>query len=276
MIKLIMSDMDGTLLDDKGELPAGFPGIAAQLKERGVQFAPSSGRQYYSLLDTFHAYKDEFIFIAENGTLVMRRGEELFSCPLAEHLALQVVEEARKIPGVYIAYAGKKFGYVMQEHDVPAFREELAKYYTHTKAAEDFHADSINDTVIKVSVFDPTGHAGESIYPRLKKFSDHMQIVLASDYWVDAIDLFINKGIAVQQIQKKLHITPMESAAFGDYMNDAEMMSSVYYSYAMANAHPDLARLARYRAKSNAEHGVILAIQDLIDRGMCGEPQHQA
>ena len=276
MIKLIMSDMDGTLLDENGELPAGFAGIVAQLRERGVQFAPSSGRQYYSLLDTFQDYKDEFIFIAENGTLVMRRGEELFSCPLAEHLAMQVVEEAKEIPGVYIAYAGKKFGYVLPEQNVQTFRDELAKYYTHTQVAEDFHADSINDTVIKVSIFDPTGHAGESIYPRLKKFSDRMQIVLASDYWVDAIDLFINKGIAVQQIQKKLHITPMESAAFGDFMNDAEMMSSVYYSYAMANAHPDLARLARYRAKSNAEHGVILAIQELIDRGMCGEPLPKA
>lgn len=273
MIKLIMSDMDGTLLDGKGELPAGFGEVAAQLKARGVQFAPASGRQYFSLLDTFAAYKDDFIFIAENGTLVMRQGEELFSCPLAEHLALQVVDEAMQIPGVYIAYAGKKYGYVLEEQNVPAFRDELGKYYTHTRTAEDFHADSINDTVIKVSIFDPTGHADETIYPRLKKFSDHMQIVLASDYWVDAINLFINKGIAVQQVQKKLHITPMESAAFGDFMNDAEMMSSVYYSYAMANAHPDLARLARYSTKSNEEHGVLTAIRDMIDRGLCGEPQ---
>ena len=49
MIKLIMSDMDGTLLDENGELPAGFAGIVAQLRERGVQFAPSSGRYFPGL-----------------------------------------------------------------------------------------------------------------------------------------------------------------------------------------------------------------------------------
>ena len=86
----------------------------------------------------------------------------------------------------------------------------------------------------------------------------------------------ISEGEAIKNIQQILNIKPSECAAFGDFMNDAEMMSSVYYSYAMANAHPDLARLARYRAKSNAEHGVILAIQELIDRGMCGEPLPKA
>ena len=46
MIKLIMSDMDGTLLDENGQLPAGFGDIIRQLREKGVLFAPCSGRQY--------------------------------------------------------------------------------------------------------------------------------------------------------------------------------------------------------------------------------------
>jgi hydroxymethylpyrimidine pyrophosphatase-like HAD family hydrolase len=96
-------------------------------------------------------------------------------------------------------------------------------------------------------------------------------VVLASAYWVDTINFGINKGLAVQQLQKRLHIAPKECAAFGDYMNDAEMMSSVYYSYAMANAHPKVKSLARYEAGSNAEYGVIKAIRDLIDKGLCGE-----
>ena len=46
MIKLIMSDMDGTLLDENGQLPQGFDDIIRQLQERNVLFAPCSGRQY--------------------------------------------------------------------------------------------------------------------------------------------------------------------------------------------------------------------------------------
>ena len=48
MIKLILSDMDGTLLDDEAKLPAEFDAMMAKLKDRGVMFAPASGRQYYS------------------------------------------------------------------------------------------------------------------------------------------------------------------------------------------------------------------------------------
>ena len=66
-----------------------------------------------------------------------------------------------------------------------------------------------------------------------------------------------------------MRIAPNECAAFGDYMNDAEMMSSVYYSFAMANAHPKIKELARYETASNEEHGVLQGIQWLLDQGLC-------
>ena len=45
-------------------------------------------------------------------------------------------------------------------------------------------------------------------------------------------------------------------------------MHSVYYSYAMANAHPKIKEAARFTAKSNEEHGVLLAIQDMMEQGL--------
>ena len=50
MIKVIFSDMDGTLLDENSQLPAEFDEVMAELKKRGVIFAPTSGRQYFALL----------------------------------------------------------------------------------------------------------------------------------------------------------------------------------------------------------------------------------
>ena len=71
MIRLIFSDMDGTLLNENGKLPAGFGAMYERLKERGIRFAPASGRQYASLVQTFAAWRDELIFVAENGAMVM-------------------------------------------------------------------------------------------------------------------------------------------------------------------------------------------------------------
>ena len=108
MIKLIMSDMDGTLLDENGQLPAGFADMAQELKERGVMFAPCSGRQYYSLLDTFAGYEDEFIFLAENGTMVRYHDKELFSSTLNRKLGMKALQETRQNPGIYEVFCGKQ------------------------------------------------------------------------------------------------------------------------------------------------------------------------
>ena len=52
-------------------------------------------------------------------------------------------------------------------------------------------------------------------------------------------------------------------------MNDKEMLESVYYSYAMDNAYPDIKEIARFTTKSNAENGVLWQIEQLIEQGLC-------
>ena len=267
MIKLILSDMDGTLLDDNGQVPEGFDAVARQLRERGVIFAPCSGRQYFSLLDSFKGYEDEFLFLAENGTMVRYHDVELFSSTMKRDTGLRVLATAAALPGVYEVFCGKKDAYILERQHTPEFQAELNKYYTHSSLAANF--DELPDELIKASFYDPTGRAAETIYPALAKYDGPLQVVLSSDYWVDVMNFGINKGIAIQQVQKKMHIAPNECAAFGDYMNDAEMMSSVYYSFAMANAHPKIKELARYETASNEEHGVLQGIQWLLDRGLC-------
>ena len=130
MIKLIMSDMDGTLLDAKGNVPAGFDNIIKELSKRNVIFAPASGRQYFSLLDSFKGYEDKFLFLAENGTMVRYQGKELFSSPMQHDIALNVINTVLDIPQVYSVYCGKKNAYVLKGQYDDAFAAELAKYYS--------------------------------------------------------------------------------------------------------------------------------------------------
>jgi hydroxymethylpyrimidine pyrophosphatase-like HAD family hydrolase len=56
-----------------------------------------------------------------------------------------------------------------------------------------------------------------------------------------------------------------QTAAFGDYLNDLEMLGAAHWSYAMADAHP-VAAVARFRAPSNADAGVLTVIEELIAR----------
>ena len=79
MIKLIVADMDGTLLNDNNEINEEFWEVHKKLKEKGVIFAVGSGRQYHNLKERFSSIKDDMLFIAENGTYVVYHEEELLS-----------------------------------------------------------------------------------------------------------------------------------------------------------------------------------------------------
>ena len=266
MIKLIFSDMDGTLLTSENKLPEGFDETMAELKKRGVIFCPASGRQYFSLLKSFEKYVDEFLFLAENGTLVMHREIEIFSSPIDRNAVDRIMEVTEPLKNILRVWCGKKDAYIRRDNDTPENQAELNKYYTHNAVVDSFA--EIDDTPIKVAMFDVTGHTKENIYAHLGEFYEPLQVVLSSDYWVDLMTKGINKGEAVRNIQRILNVKPEECAAFGDYMNDYEMIQAVGYGFAMANAHPDLKKVAKFETASNDERGVIVGIQKLIADGL--------
>ena len=266
MIKMIMSDMDGTLLDNEGNMPEGFDETIEELRKRDVLFVPASGRQYYALLREMGKYADDFIFLAENGTYVKYRGQEVFSSPMKWSKIHEIVAAAEGIGRVYPVLCGKKQAYVQPKWK-PYIRE-ASMYFPRYTFVEDF--SRIDDEIIKAAFCDcERAQAEEMVYPVMKeKFGRDFQVALSSNYWVDVMNLGINKGLAVEKIQEWMGIEPEECACFGDYLNDEQMMHSVYYSYAMANAHPKIREIARFEAPSNEEHGVLVAIQGMMEQGL--------
>ena len=73
MIKIIATDMDGTLLNSKGEISEEFFEIFPKIIEKNIIFAAASGRQYYNLLKKFNKVKDKMMFIAENGIQLIQK-----------------------------------------------------------------------------------------------------------------------------------------------------------------------------------------------------------
>ena len=87
-------------------------------------------------------------------------------------------------------------------------------------------------------------------------FDDKLQVALSGADWVDLMRLGLSKGVAVGVMCDNLHITPAQCMAFGDYLNDVELLRSVGESYAMANAHERLKKVAKHVCPSNDEDGV--------------------
>ena len=259
MIKLIATDMDGTLLNSKGEISEEFFEIFPKIIEKDVIFAAASGRQYYNLLKKFNEVKDKMMFIAENGTYVLYKGKELFVNSLDRDIAIELIEIGRKIDNAYVVYCGKNSAYI--ESSDERIVRETEKYYERYEIVEDL--TKVDDEVLKITICDFSGSEFNS-NNYYNDYKDKLQVTVSGEIWLDITKKGANKGIALDKIKSDLGIAYEETMVFGDYLNDLEMMNEGYYSYAMENAHDDLKKASRFIAKSNDENGVVEAIKDIL------------
>ncbi len=263
-IRLIAVDMDGTLLDGDGRIPADLWGLLGELHERGILFAPSSGRQLATLQAAFaDAPADEMIYIAENGAYVVHGDAEVSSDALDPEFVVRLVARLRELASrgfdLGVVVCGKRSAYI--ERADAAFRAESEKYYEKLEIVDDLLAH--DDQVLKVAIYD--FGAAERTAPELAEFRDGHQVVVSGEHWIDVMNLGVNKGVALERLQRALGIDRSQTAAFGDYLNDLELLDAAGHSYAMANAHPEVLARARFQAPSNREHGVLTTIRSFLD-----------
>ncbi|MBN9198419.1 MAG: Cof-type HAD-IIB family hydrolase [Microbacterium ginsengisoli] len=254
--------MDGTLLDANGAVPDDLWPLLDDLHDRGIAFAPASGRQYATLRRDFDSHADGMVFIAENGALVMRDGVELSADLLERDIVAEVVRLVRTIDAdAGLVLCGKRGAYI--ERSDAAFRTEAHRYYAALEVVDDLLA--VDDEIVKLAVFDFAG-ADASAFPALAHLRATHQVVVSGECWVDVLNVDVNKGHALTRLQQALGVTAEQTVAFGDYLNDLELMDAAAHSFAMANAHPDIVARARYVAPSNRDHGVITVLRSILDR----------
>ncbi|KZE88699.1 Cof-type HAD-IIB family hydrolase [Microbacterium sp. TNHR37B] len=262
-IRLIAVDMDGTLLRPDGTIPGRLWPLLRRLRERGIAFAPASGRQLATLRAMFAGAEGELDYIAENGAHVVRGEQEVSIDALAPVFVARTIARLRALDAVGtrlgIVVCGERSAYV--DDCDPVFLAETRKYYRALEVVDDVAA--VEDRVLKLAVYDFVD--GETrTAPALADLHPDHQVVVSGVHWVDVMNAGVDKGVALRGLQRALGVTPAQTVAFGDYLNDLELLRAADHSYAMADAHPDVAAIARHRAPSNAEDGVVTVIEGLL------------
>jgi Cof subfamily protein (haloacid dehalogenase superfamily) len=251
-VRLIAADMDGTLLNSKHELSIEFFPLFQRLKEKDILFAAASGRQYYNILKRFETIQRDMTFIAENGSLVVHKGQEIHIQAMNQELAKRQVAEARKIENVYTILCGKKQAYI--DVNTPSFVEKMALYYDRFEIVDDLLKVE-DDEFLKIALCDLAGSENNSY--RHFRDTEGLQVKVSGEIWLDLSDPAANKGRALNILQQRTGISIEETMVFGDYLNDIEMMQEAAFSFAMENAHPEVKKVSRFTALSNDADGVI-------------------
>ena len=260
MIKLIASDMDGTLLDENGNLPIGFHNTLKELDKRKVQFIVASGRPYKTLRENFKPVSDDLYFICDNGSYVVEKGTVLNISIIDKLLVNEVIALSENIKEINVMLCGTKGTYHTTLNE--GISDEVKKYYLDLIEVKNLL--DVDDDIFKITIYDKKISAENSYKSLNAEFEKDLAVVVSGEHWLDINNKDISKGAALEVIQKRDNISFCETMVFGDNFNDVSMLEKAHYSFVMENATEKMKTYGNYIAKSNSENGVIHAINKYV------------
>ncbi|MDE5722159.1 MAG: HAD family hydrolase [Clostridia bacterium] len=261
MIKLIASDLDGTLLPPSKNLPEETFGLIEKLYERGIIFVPASGRQLPNLEKLFAPVLDKVAIIAENGGLCSFGGEIIFTDPTPSDGVKYALKIIRGEKDLYPLLSCADCAYY--ESGFTPFIQTAERSYSNIRRA-DLNEVAKRETVLKISVWDGkppcAEHGGKFLPPKIKG----LRTMVSGFDWLDVSAPDANKGKALRALMQAVCASADECVAFGDHMNDLEMLQACGISYVTANAFAGLKAYIKNEVPSNADFGVIQKIKEIL------------
>ncbi|MBR4472891.1 MAG: HAD family hydrolase [Oscillospiraceae bacterium] len=266
-VRLIAFDLDGTLLDDKKRLPPENAAALQAARDKGIVLVPATGRILQALPEGFASLGLFRYFIFANGAEVydLQEGKRLFGAGIEPMLAAEVCRYMDELPVLYDCYRGE-WGYMTawMYEQAPAYfgsEPEILKLVRRLRKPVPDLRENILETNLPVEklqmYFRP-----EDLPERerqLKALPEHFPDLKASSSLKNNIEINsadAGKGRALCELCRLLSVRPDESAAFGDGLNDIELLQAAGIGCAMANAGDAVKRCADRITESNNDAGV--------------------
>lgn len=249
-MKLVVSDLDGTLLNENSVISAETRETIHKLIESGVNFAIATGRG----LKSTKIFRD---MIGVNVYLICNNGANIYD--KEENLIYENYISSNEVKKVLTYFREKHVNYN------GFFNDEL------------FVEDGRDESVITIEKgFETIGLEGKKYYPKMtkilikdehekilklkedmiKKFSNFLDITMSSPVHLDIVQKDCTKGKGVKLISKKLNIPLSEVMVFGDGENDFDMMRIAGHPVIMENGLSSLQNKVENKAPKNSEDGV--------------------
>lgn len=263
MIRLIASDIDGTLI--KESTPDLYPEIVEavrKLTKQGILFCAASGRQYQSIRNVFRNLDEDIIYIAENGAQIRYKDEDISLTPMKREYVEAIMKQLRKYYASCDVIASTPRGSLIESRNKD-FIDLITYGYRNKFTLVDDILEEKTD-IIKIAIYQKESirELGETVL--IPQWKDKVKVCMAGEDWVDFMDASVDKGHALHFIQDYFQIAMEETMAFGDNNNDVGMMKAAGESYAVANAREEVKAAAKHICPSYLEKGVYQVLKDLI------------
>lgn len=221
MIKLMISDLDGTLLMEKETaLRKDIFALILQLKERGILFAVASGRRYEELKKLFGREAYDMIFVCENGALILYRENILYQRSIPKAISNAFLQELLQTRAFEWLAAGVRTCYTNSKNkEYLAMLKEKGLHPMQINGLRD-----IPEAIVRISVY----RAEEITF---EKWKTELKLSYQGEDWLDFTEKEVNKGLALQEVRKRFLKNGDEVIAFGNGDNDKEMLALAEHAY---------------------------------------------
>lgn len=285
VIRLIASDMDGTLLNERMTVPPENAAAIQAAAEKGIQFIVATGRSYTEAKPLMEQVGIKTPMITMNGAEVFdENGEIISTVTIRKQVARKIFHILRE-QGIYFEIMTmngtcsdskmKRIQNVasllvdLKTTDSFKIAVSLASARLELMAINyvssyDVILDDPNEFILKIIAFSPENQA--LLAPVAEKLNALGNLAItassASNLEINHIDA--QKGAALATYADKLGIPMSQVMAIGDNLNDRSMLEAASVSFAMGNATPEIKKVARYLTDTNINHGVGQAIERAI------------
>jgi Cof subfamily protein (haloacid dehalogenase superfamily) len=254
--KVLFLDIDGTIIKPDDSIEETTIKAIAQAQEKGIDVFLATGRPLHELRELAQKLKIHSL-IGYNGAYAIYQGEDLFQEPMDKTSIKNFIEIANKNNHDFVLYT--KDQNIFSNLESECVKEFIKKFHLH-----------INDALSPSKDYEILGMTLINLDPNdTAQYKQEEQIHLSQVnlegmlHCYDVIRDTVNKGIGVQYVLKHLGLKKENAIAFGDGLNDKEMLQSVGEGFAMGNAHPDLFQYAKHKTTSVSDSGIYNGLKTL-------------
>lgn len=272
-IKLIATDMDGTLLDPKGQvdLPR-LEKLLDQLEERGIRFVIATGNEIHRVKQLLGHLTERVVLIVANGARIFEGNQLLQAQTWDDDMVNRTLEffKGRECQDQFVVTSMNggfvKEGTVFTELENFMTPEMIELFYQRMNFVEELESHLFGG-VLKMSLVVGEERSDSVLEEINQLFNGSVQAVSSGYGCIDILQSGIHKAWGLQELLKRWDIKAEEIMAFGDSENDVEMLQLAGISYAMENADDKAKAVATNFAPSNIQAGVYQVLEDWLEKG---------
>lgn len=278
-IRLVVSDLDGTLLNEKKEISARALAAVADLRRHGVLFTVCTGREYAMLGHYARQLQPTAPMVCNNGGEVVcyPSGEVIMRTLLPQKESLcflhfcigHGIDFCVTTPTAAFFPKGSGMTGFYEEYQTQAGREGLEAFPIHIlEEPSVLKSLDINKIIIRTDLTE-----SQKAVDFLRRELPAFETTMSSRYILEILPRGMNKAQGLKALCRHLQIPLSQVCAVGDYDNDMELLALAGFAVAMANARDAVRETAGYLTRSNEEDGVALLLETIVQKRGAAEKE---